>query len=311
MSALVYFRDQCFDDVKDKLRNGLIEQITKDRNGEYADWDLLKRAIGVYVQLGFINAEIIKQDDDYVWKGDKNLHIYEMHFEKPLLAHSEKEYLNKATGWMSNCNCPEYLREIDKHLRKEEERADYFLQPETKDRLLNVIHKKIIEDQAQHLVDKDTGCEAMFQHKKLDELELMYQIFLRVDSTIKFIIAKMNPYIEERGNKIINDDALLKDPLQFTSKLLDLKKEMDEMVELSFKNDIRFQKNIDMSFQTFMNNCQFTPHYIASYCDNEFKKGLKGLSDADIEIRLEAIIRLFCCLHSKDVFIKSYTKFLA
>ena len=49
---------------------------------------------------------------------------------------------------MSNCNCPEYLREIDKHLRKEEERADYFLQPETKDRLLNVIHKKIIEDQA-------------------------------------------------------------------------------------------------------------------------------------------------------------------
>ena len=68
----------------------------------------------------------------------------------------------------------------------------------------------------------------------------MYQIFLRVDSTIKFIIAKMNPYIEERGDKIIKDEALLKDPLQFTAKLLDLKKEMDEMVESSFKNDIRF-----------------------------------------------------------------------
>lgn len=60
-----------------------------------------------------------------------------------------------------------------------------------------------------------------------------------------------------------------------------------------------------------MNNCQFTPHYIASYCDNEFKKGLKGLSDAEIENKLEAIIRLFCCLHGRDVFIKSYTKFLA
>lgn len=49
MSALVYFRDQCFTDVRDKLKNALIEQITKDRNGEFADWDLLKRAIAVYV----------------------------------------------------------------------------------------------------------------------------------------------------------------------------------------------------------------------------------------------------------------------
>ena len=60
-----------------------------------------------------------------------------------------------------------------------------------------------------------------------------------------------------------------------------------------------------------MNNCQFSPHYIASYCDNELRKGLKGVSEAETEARLEAIIRLFCCLHGRDVFIKAYTKFLA
>ena len=36
-------------------------------------------------------------------------------------------------------NCPEYLREAEKNLLKEEERANYFLQPETKSKLLNVI----------------------------------------------------------------------------------------------------------------------------------------------------------------------------
>jgi cullin 3 len=41
------------------------------------------------------------------------------------------------------------------------------------------------------------------------------------------------------------------------------------------------------------------------------KKGLKGVSPAEQEARLEAIIRLFCCLHGRDVFIKAYTKFLA
>ena len=50
----------------------------------------------------------------------------------------------------------------------------------------------------------------------------------------------MAPYIEGRGEKIVTDEALLKDPIEFTAKLLALKREMDEMVEKSFLNDIRF-----------------------------------------------------------------------
>jgi hypothetical protein len=53
--------------------------------------------------------------------------------------------------------------------------------------------------------------------------------------------------------------------------------------------------------------CQYSPHYIAAYCDNEFKKGLKGISELEINARLDAIIRLFCCLNGRDYFIKSYT----
>jgi len=44
----------------------------------------------------------------------------------------------------------------------------------------------------------------------------------------------MNPYIELRGEKIVKDDNLIKDPIEFTKKLLELKQEMDEMVEKSF-----------------------------------------------------------------------------
>ena len=40
---------------------------------------------------------------------------------------------------MLNLNCPEYLREAEKNLLKEEERADYLLQRETKDKLLKAI----------------------------------------------------------------------------------------------------------------------------------------------------------------------------
>ena len=104
---------------------------------------------------------------------------------------------------MGRLNCPEYLTECEAHLIKEEQRANYILQPETKPKLMDAIHKQIIEKNAPNLVDKDTGCDQMFQHSKLDELALMFRIFKRVESTLKYIIQKMNPYIEERGNKIV------------------------------------------------------------------------------------------------------------
>lgn len=60
-----------------------------------------------------------------------------------------------------------------------------------------------------------------------------------------------------------------------------------------------------------MNTCPRTPYNIALYTDNEFKKGLKQLSDIQIDHRLSAIVRLFCCLHGRDIFIHSYTNFLS
>ena len=50
---------------------------------------------------------------------------------------------------------------------------------------------------------------------------------------------------------------------------------------------------------------------MAFYTDNEFKKGIKQLSDDEIETRLNAIVRLFCCLHGRDTFIASYSNLLA
>lgn len=50
----------------------------------------------------------------------------------------------------------------------------------------------------------------------------------------------MIPYIESRGEKIVKDEELLQKPIEFTQKLLDLKFEMDKMLEESFKNDMKF-----------------------------------------------------------------------
>lgn len=131
-TAMEYFRDRCFMIAKPRIISELLEQVTKDRNGEYCDWDLLKDAINSFVQLGLQSADIYKSDDDYLWRGDRNLDLYNQHIEKAIIDGARNEYGGKSANWISNMNCPEYLETVEKNLLKEEERADYFLQPETK-----------------------------------------------------------------------------------------------------------------------------------------------------------------------------------
>lgn len=126
----------------------------------------------------------------------------------------------------------------------------------------------------------------MFKERKVEQLKQMYALFAKVEQTLPFIIAKMDPFIMDEGRKIIINEENLKDPLKFTGQLLMFKDEMDRIIEDAFNNDMKFQKSRDLSFQNFMNECEKTPHFIAFYCDNDFKKGLKALSDAEIETRL-------------------------
>ena len=64
----------------------------------------------------------------------------------------------------------------------------------------------------------------------------MFDVFKRDQNTFGLIIQKMNPYILDRGGKIVNDEANMKDPHVFTEKLLEFKAEIDDLVSFSFSN---------------------------------------------------------------------------
>jgi len=88
----------------------------------------------------------------------------------------------------------------------------------------------------------------MLKNNKLNELKEMYQLFSKVDTTLKYILEVIQPYIEERGKSFIDDDELKKDAVKFTKALLGLKKEMDDMVTTCFSNDPKFNQTRDKSF---------------------------------------------------------------
>lgn len=149
----------------------------------------------------------------------------------------------------------------------------------------------------------------MFKDNQSDHLALMYRLFKLDPPSIKHLLYHMQTYIIEKGKSIVMDPEYIKNPVIFTQKLLDFKKEIDTLVDSSFKMDIAFQKCRDNAFQTFMNDQEQTPNMISAFCDNQMRHGFKGLTDNEVIVQLDCIVKLFCCLNGRDLFIKSYTKY--
>ena len=315
-AGLNIFREKIVDIYHQKIKVAVIEQITKERDGQLIDRDRVKNAVLTFIQVGLNDVKISKVgttgDQRLVYEGVSDYGFYNKYFETDFLEDSKLHYQSKTSGWISSLSCPEYVQAARKALEDEEGRADKYLDPKTKKLLLDKVEAEVVTRHAQTLVDLEgTGCTEMFKHDKRDELKQMFSIFKRIESTLDYITGKMGPYIESRGGLIVMDQQLQEDAVEYTKALLNLKGEIDSMVEYSFENHQKFQRQRDQSFQNFMNKNKLSAPYIASYCDMEMRKGLKGISEQETEQRLDAIIRLFVCLHDRDVFIRNYTRYLS
>jgi hypothetical protein len=81
----------------------------------------------------------------------------------------------------------------------------------------------------------------MFDNGRDKDLELMYKVFTRdAEGTLGPVIRSMSTYIEEKGEKIVKDEKMLEDAEKFTKNLLEFKKDIDTLIEKSFRNDLKF-----------------------------------------------------------------------
>lgn len=54
------------------MKRAILNQMERDRNNEFVDLNLIKRSIYTFVEMGFTDPKILKEDDELVWKGTKN-----------------------------------------------------------------------------------------------------------------------------------------------------------------------------------------------------------------------------------------------
>merc|ERR1719352_303936 len=104
---------------------------------------------------------------------------------------------------------------------------NHYLDRSSKTELNSVLQQELILATAKHLVEMDSGCKAMLQNKKYDELQKMYKLLRREPSMLVHMTDAMEPYISQRCSAVVDDQALIENPHEYAAQVLALKKELD------------------------------------------------------------------------------------
>jgi len=264
------YQEQIFDDCKHLLTTTMVKFIEQEREGVKIDRELLKKVLACYVEMGKSNAIVTRIVEEggttkFVVTGKDNLENYENFFEGEFLKQTTEYYRTKAKQMINSMSPHDYILEVQRILLDEEERAGALLDTSTKPKMLAAILEVILTNNAKILADNPgSGIASMFKNDNKEHLSNVYKVYSRIPETFLFIKAHMKPYLITMGQSVTNDQELMKNSIQYTEKLLEVKTKADILVKESFQNDIEFQKCRDESFQIFMNEKDKTPFAIAA-----------------------------------------------
>lgn len=278
--------------IQTRLLNTLLELVLRERTGEVIDRGLMRSVIKMLMDLG--------------------PSVYQEDFEKPFLEVSADFYRVESQKFIECCDCGDYLKKAERRLNEEIERVSHYLDAKSEAKITNVVEQEMIANHMLRLVHmENSGLVNMLLDDKYADLGRMYNLFHRVPNGLLTIRDVMTTHLRETGKQLVTDPEKLKDPVEFVQCLLDQKDKYDKIITMAFNNDKTFQNALNSSFEFFINLNGRSPEFISLFVDDKLRKGLKGVSEEDVEIVLDKVMMLFRYLQEKDVYEKYYKQHLA
>ncbi|KAL2535560.1 Cullin-1 [Forsythia ovata] len=309
--GLTCFRDLVYQELRSKARDAVITLINQEREGELIDRALLKNVLDIFVEIGMGQM-------DY----------YENDFEDVMLKDTAAFYSRKASDWIVEDSCPEYMLKaklfVEDCLKKEKDRVSHSLHSSSETRLLEKVQNELLVVYTNDLLEKEhSGCRALLRDDKVEDLSRMYRLFSKIPKGLDPVANMFKQHVTSEGVVLVQraeDVASNKaeniggaQEQAFVRKVIDLHDKYFAYVTDCFSNNSLFHKAFKEAFEVFCNKAVAgfsSAELLASYCDNILKKGgSEKLSD--IEETLDKVVKLLAYISDKDIFAEFYRKKLS
>ncbi|OAA66996.1 scf ubiquitin ligase subunit [Niveomyces insectorum RCEF 264] len=99
--------------------------------------------------------------------------------------------------------------------------------------------------------------------------------------------------------------------IKWVNDILDLKEKFDKLWVECFDRDLAIQTAITSSFTELFRLCTRSAEYVSLFIDDSFKRGLRGKSDAEVDVALDKATIMVQHVTEKDMLERYYQKHLA
>ncbi|KAM4106885.1 hypothetical protein ACB094_04G099600 [Castanea mollissima] len=247
-----------------------------------------------------------------------------MDFEALMLQDTSEYYSRKASKWIVEDSCPDYMLKAEECLKRERDRVFHYMHPSTEKKLVEKVQHELLMVKSKQLLEKEcSGFCALLREEKVEDLSRMYRLYHEIPQGLENIASIYKEHITGEGTALVKeaeDAATNQDAskvgvqeqvlIRKITKLLD--KYVAQVNDL-FSNHSLFNKALKEAFEVFCNKTvagRSSAELLAASCDNILHKG-GNESDEDIEETLEKVVKLLAFIYDKDLFAEFYRKKLA
>ncbi|THH15832.1 hypothetical protein EW146_g4703 [Bondarzewia mesenterica] len=316
--------------IKDHVTAAILSLLRIEREGYTINRSAATGCVDVLLQL------TVATDGTTVYKRD---------LEPAILRESEAFYKAEGERLLETCAAPEYLRRVDARFAEEESRAHQYLSLQTAQPLQQLLQNNLLTPHLWEVINMpNSGLDVMIDLEKFDDLSRLYQLFIMVPDGLLCLRKSLKDSVIRRGMEL-NEGSMLSqlddgggedeaDPtgkgkgkakarppnagaqslalaLNWVQDVLHLKDKFDNIWKTSFRSDRDLESGLNEAFESFINQQQRSSEFISLFIDENLKKGLKGKTDAEVEVVLDKTITVFRYITEKDVFERYYKGHLA
>ncbi|OTA97489.1 hypothetical protein M434DRAFT_391946 [Hypoxylon sp. CO27-5] len=318
--------------VFDILNATIIDQVNMEREGDVIDKALLRSCTSM--------LEDIFETDEEV----EHERLYLTTFEPIYLDNARLFYRAECEKLIREGDTRAWLRYTQRRLAEEAERCQTTVSLLTLHKITQVIEEElIIKHMEEFFSIESSGIKAMIDNDRTEDLSILYQLVSRVDPKKAALRKALSERVFELGREI---EQVLKNTdfsiaqqvdtgeategadkskpktlnaaaqqtaaaIKWVDDVLNLKDKFDRLWSTCLGEDLILQTALTKSFADFINLFDRSSEYVSLFIDDNLKRGIKGKTEAEVDVVLDKAITLLRFLSEKDKFEQYYQKHLA
>ena len=317
--------------ILEALVEVMLGLIDLERHGEMIDVALIRSCS--YMLEGLYDSE----------NEEESSKLYLTVFEPAFLEASREYYRAESRRLLQGMDAGSFCRMAKNRLSEESDRCKSTLSTLTLSKIQSVVDLDLIRNSMPDVINNPgSGVHSMIDNERLEELALVYELSARTDPRKICLRESIQKRITVTGRDI---NAAIRQSAQGPSKpdpetvqktdgenkpvpersmnqqtvaavkwvddVLQLKAKYDRIHQNSLSGDKDLQAAITKSFTEFINDFERGSEYLSLFFDENLKKGIKGKSEAEVDILLDLGITLLRYVQDKDMFERYYKKHLS